>query len=267
MKLLEIIREMGLNEEFATSKDLQDTISYLSGKEKVLLLATSNRFDMHDGDVPKSTLLARIVEKALEGKAELIEVPKLNIYNCEGNVSTKNGNNCGVLKAALQDKEKNPTGELRCWASFNNADDELYKIANPLFESDAVVFFGSIRWGTANAYYQKLIERLTWLENRHTTLQEENLLEGKDAGFIFTGQNWNGAEAVTLQKQVHEFFGFSTPQELYWNWQYTRDEKDETQASYKKSYSVFTKEFKIADKLPTSEIRRRTASGRLGGEI
>ena len=247
MKLLEIIQEMGLNEEFATSKDLQDTISYLSGKEKVLLLTTSNRFDMHDGDVPKSTLLARAIEKALEGKAELIEVPKLNIYSCEGNVSTKKGNNCGAKKAALEDREKNPTGQLRCWASFNNPDDELYKIATPLFHADAVVFFASVRWGSANAYYQKLIERLTWLENRHTTLGEANLLEGKDAGFICIGQNWNGPEVVDVQKQVHEFYGFNTPQQLYWNWQYTRDEEDETQASYKRSYSVFKKEFGIKE--------------------
>ena len=247
MKLLEIIQEIGLNEEFATSKDLQDTISYLSGKEKVLLLTTSNRFDMHDSDVPKSTLLARTIEKALAGKAELIEIPQLKIYNCEGNVSTMKGNNCGVKEAALPNRDKNPTGQLRCWASFNNQDDELYKVTTPLFNADAVVFFASVRWGAANAYYQKLIERLTWLENRHATLGEANILEGKDAGFICIGQNWNGPEVVDVQKQVHEFYGFNTPQQLYWNWQYTRDEKDETQASYKKSYSVFKKEFKIAE--------------------
>ena len=88
---------------------------------------------------------------------------------------------------------------------------------------------------------------MTWLENRHATLGEANILEGKDAGFICIGQNWNGPEVVDVQKQVHEFYGFNTPQQLYWNWQYTRDEKDETQASYKKSYSVFKKEFKIAE--------------------
>lgn len=247
MKLFEIIQEMGLNEEFATSKDLQDIISYLSGKQKVLLLTTSNRFDLKQTTLPKSTLLAQIINKALEGKSQIIDVSQLTIHNCQGNVSKEEGNNCGAKEAALKDTAKNPTGELRCWSSVDYQDDELYKIANPLFEADAVIFFASIRWGAANAYYQKLIERLTWLENRHTTLQEENILQGKDAGFICTGQNWNGPEVVDVQKRVHEFFGFNTPQELYWNWQFTRDEKDETQASYKKSYSVFRKEFKIRE--------------------
>lgn len=238
---------MGLNEEFATSKDLQDTISFLSGKERVLLLTTSNRFDLKQTTTPKSTLLAQIVNKALGEKSQIIDVSQLTIHNCQGNVSKEEGNNCGVKEAALEDATKNPTGEFRCWAAVDNSDDELYKIANPLFEADAVIFFASVRWGAANAYYQKLIERLTWLENRHTTLQEENILQGKDAGFICTGQNWNGPEVVDVQKRVHEFFGFNTPQELYWNWQFTRDEKDETQASYKKSYSVFRKEFKIRE--------------------
>jgi hypothetical protein len=44
---------------------------------------------------------------------------------------------------------------------------------------------------------------------------------------------------------VHEFFGFQTPKELYWNWQYTKDEEDETQESYKKSAVEFKEEFKI----------------------
>jgi multimeric flavodoxin WrbA len=247
IKLKKILKENNLYEAFADSTELQTTISYLKSKKKVLLLTTSNRWegDASKGDVPKSTILAQVIQKVLGEKATLVDVTKLNIFPCEGNVSKRDGNNCGVKAAMLKDKEKNPSGELRCWASFNNKTDELYKVSNPLLESDAVVFFGSIRWGQTNGFYQKLIERLTWLENRHSTLGEDNILKDKDCGFIAIGQNWNGQEVVKTQKQVHKFFGFQTPDELYWNWQYTTNPKDESQESYKKAYPQFKQDFKI----------------------
>ena len=158
-------------------EELDRTINYLSKKEKILLLTTSNRWEGSD-DVPKSTKLAQLIQQRLAGKdVVLIDVPKLHIYECEGNVSNSKGNGCGKKDSVLKDKEKNPSGCHRCWASINNKDDELWKISKPLLESDAVVFFGSVRWGQANAIYSRLIERLTWLENRHTTLGESNILK------------------------------------------------------------------------------------------
>lgn len=224
---------------------LLETISYLQSKKKVLLLTTSDRWEKHD-ETPKSTLLAYyIADKLGSDKATVIQVPYLKIYNCEGNISSYHGNNCGVKDAELKSKEKNPTGMLRCWASYNNKDDELYKIANPLFEADTIMFFGSVRWGQMNAYYQKLIERLSWLENRHTTLKEENIIKNKDAGIIVTGQNWNGKTVVDTQKQVLKFFGFNVPDALSWNWQYTQDALDENQRSYKLAPIKFKETFKI----------------------
>ncbi|CAB4143377.1 hypothetical protein UFOVP450_124 [uncultured Caudovirales phage] len=251
IKLSAILKEVGLNEEFATSTDLQATIKYLDKKDSVLLLTTSNRYQIpgEDKDVPKSTLLAQVVQKALGDKAIIMDVSEMTIHNCEGNVSRKDGNSCGPKDALLKDKAKNPSGYHRCWASINNDDDELWKITKDLFESDAVVFFGSVRWGQVNAFYQKLIERLTWIENRHTTLGEDNIIKDIDAGFICTGQNWNGQNVVGIQKQVHAFFGFKTPSELYWNWQFTKDENDESQRSYKASYAAFDKDFNIEDSL------------------
>jgi multimeric flavodoxin WrbA len=209
----------------------------LNTKGKVLILATSNRGDLSskDGkDRPKSTRIAEVMQRSLGGdKCTMIDVSKLKIYECEGNVSSKDGNNCGVRAAALKDKEKNPSGDLRCWASYNNADDELWRIATPLLECNVVVFMGSIRWGQANAIYQKLIERLDWIENRHTTLGERNVVKDIESGFIFIGQNWNGAEVVKLQKKVHEFYGFKPADQLYFNWQYTDDMYEESQDSYK----------------------------------
>ena len=218
-------------------KQLEKAVKYLNTKGKILILTTSNRGDLSSKDkqdTPKSTRIAQVMQRSLgEHKCTLVDVSKLKIYSCEGNVSSKDGNNCGVRAAALQDKEKNPSGNLRCWASYNNEDDELWRVVTPLLECNAVVFMGSIRWGQANAIYQKLIERLDWIENRHTTLKERNVVEGIESGFIFIGQNWNGAEVVKLQKQVHEFYGFKPANELYFNWQYTDDAYDESKDSYK----------------------------------
>jgi multimeric flavodoxin WrbA len=240
-----------LIQESKEREQLDKTIDYLSKKEKVLLLTTSNRWTGHTDDVPKSTQLAMFVQEQLgKQKATLIEVPKLKIYPCEGNISSspeKGGNHCGTKDAALKDKEKNPTGYHRCWASVNNKDDELWKISKPLFESDAVQIFGSVRWGQTNAYYQKLIERLTWIENRATTLGEKSIVTDIDAGLILIGQNWNGKDVLDTQKQVLEFFGFKTPKEMFWNWQYTQNSTLETKESYKKAYTTFEKQFILED--------------------
>jgi multimeric flavodoxin WrbA len=232
-----LLEEANIVPDTKFKKQLEKAVKYLNTKGKVLLITTSNRVkeSSKDGqDRPKSTRIAEVIQRSLGAhRCTLVDVSKLKIYNCEGNVSSKDGNNCGVRAAKLQDKEKNPSGNLRCWASYNNEDDELWKVVTPLLESHVVVFLGSIRWGQANAYYQKLIERLDWIENRHTTLGEKNIIEGIESGFIFIGQNWNGSNVVKTQKQVHEFYGFKPADELYFNWQYTEDINDESKDSYK----------------------------------
>jgi multimeric flavodoxin WrbA len=90
--------------------------------------------------------------------------------------------------------DKDKTGTLRCWASYNHKDDELYKVINELLTSDVVLFFGSIRWGKMNAVYAKLVERLTWIESMHHTLGEKNLVEDIEVGVISVGHNWHGKE-------------------------------------------------------------------------
>jgi multimeric flavodoxin WrbA len=230
--------------EEKAKKELEQTIEYLQDKNKILLLTTSNRWEGSD-DIPKSTLLAQHIQQQLAGKeVTLIDVAKLKIYECEGNVSdSKLGNHCGGKKSILKDKEKNPSGCHRCWASINNKDDELWKVSKPLLESDAVLFLGSVRWGQTNAVYQRLIERLTWLENRQSTLNESNVLKDIEAGVIFIGQNWNGKQVVEIQKQVLKFYGFKVPNQLSWNWQFLSNPKDETQASYKAAFKAFKDEF------------------------
>lgn len=209
-----------------------------SGK-RVLFLTTSNRWE-GDEESPKSTLLAKSISERIPS-VEVIDVSKLRIFPCEGNVSTSRGNTCGVKEAML--KSNNPDKFIRCWASINNPTDEMHVVANAIYGADIVVFFGSVRWGKMNSIYTQLLERLTWLENRHATLGESNILKGKQAGVVAVGHNWNGKEAVALESEVLSFFGFETPDELSMNWQFTEDKFDESLSGYKKAYSSFLSEF------------------------
>ena len=228
-------------------KVLKNTIKELEKYKKVLLLTCSNRGEeVSKTQLPKSSILARVIHNNLDNST-IIDVTKLKIYPCEGNVSRMEGNVCGIKEALLDDPEKNPSGYHRCWASVHNPDDELWKISKELFESDAVVFLSSVRWGQTNMFYQNLIERLTWIENRHTALGESNLVEDIETGFICTGQNFNGVNVNDLQKKIHEFYGFKINDDLYWNWQYTKDVNDESLKSYKNSHIKFIKDTKIPD--------------------
>lgn len=237
-----------LIKEQESSPLLEQTIAYLQGKKKILFLTTSNRWPdaEKDDEVPKSTQLASHLQEQLgEDKVELIHVPELKIYHCTASISSKEGNRCGLKEAALKGDNKNPTGYHRCWTSYNNDDDQLWKISKPLFESDCMVIFGSVRWGQANSYYQKLIERLSWIENRHTTLGEKNIVKDIDAGLIFIGQNWNGETVLETQKQVLKFYGFNVVDQICWNWQYTQDPLLETPKSYKDAIKSFHNAFEV----------------------
>lgn len=220
--------------------------------KKILFLTTSNRWS-GDKELPKSSIIASEIAKKL-GDIEIINVAKLKIFPCEGNVSTKRGNTCGLKDAKLNDKEKNPTGNIRCWASLNNKSDEMYKVANAIFESDIIIFFGSIRWGKMNGIYTSLIERLTWLENRHTTLGESNLLKNKEVGVVAVGHNWNGEESVKLEKEVLGFFGFQTPNQLSFNWQFLKNANDESKSGYVAEFGEFLKDFNFVEALEESVI-------------
>lgn len=228
----------------AQSADLEKMVSssvaFLKGK-KTLVLGFSNRWQGEGSkkDISKTETLGRhLAESGGEGSS-FLDAFKLKIYSCEANISRSDGNSCGVKDSALKDKDKNPSGNHRCWASINNKDDELWKISKAIFEADVVIFVTPVRWGQACATYQKLIERLSWLENRHTTLGEDNILKNKQAGFVCLGHNWNGSEVLKTQKQVLSFFGFDVVDDLCWNWQWTSDPKDESQKGYKEDYKDF----------------------------
>ena len=225
---------------------LIDTIKELRKYKKVLLLTCSNRGqEVSETQLPKSSILAKIIHQNLED-SDLLDVTKLKIYPCEGNVSLMQGNICGVKEALLDDKEKNPSGYHRCWASIHNPDDELWMVSKKLFESDCVVFFASVRWGSANMFYQKLIERLNWINNRYIPYGEPNIIKNTGSGFIIVGQHVYGDKICELQYSNHEYYGFDVNKKLYWNW--TAEDvnfDDETLEGYIESYPEFLEEFKI----------------------
>jgi multimeric flavodoxin WrbA len=228
-------------------KKVDDIVNYLVDRDKILFLTTSNRWE-GDRELPKSSILAgKIADRIGRDKVSIIDVSRLKIYPCEGNVSTHKGNNCGSKSAVLQDSLKNPSGCHRCWASINNPDDDLWQISKALFQSEVVVFFGSVRWGQMNSIYQKLIERLTWIENRHSSLEEDNVVKKIDAGLVCIGQNWNGKNILKTQKEVLKFFGFNIVDKLFLSWQYTSKKSDERLDSYKKTFHKFMKDFGLKE--------------------
>ena len=40
-----------------------------------------------------------------------------------------------------------------------------------------------------------------------------------------------------------DYYKFKTPDQLFWNWQFTQDDTDETKRSYDKAIRVFDKTF------------------------
>lgn len=237
-----------MSEERGARRSLVESCSRLIGslekRNDILLLTTSNRYREHTWDVPKTTQLALRLRDHLHRKKKrvrLLDVANLKIHTCEGNISGGKGNRCGLREAKLPGRSKNPTGHHRCWASINNADDQLYVITRELFRSRAVVFFVSVRWGQANSVYQRLFERLSWIENRVTTLGEPPIpqLKGLEAGIVVFGQNWNDAAVLKTQRQNFSWFGWKTPAALSFYWQYTRSAEDESPESYLRAIDEF----------------------------
>jgi hypothetical protein len=94
---------------------LNKLYKYLKNKRiKKFFFLTTSRWE-GDKELPRSSMIADEIIK-FGYDIQLINVSKLKIFPCEGNVSTKK-NTCGLKSAKLDDKEKNPTGHIRCWAS------------------------------------------------------------------------------------------------------------------------------------------------------
>jgi multimeric flavodoxin WrbA len=224
------------------NKHLTETINHLKTKNKILFLTTSNRRS-GSHETAKSTQLANYIATQIwTKKITQIDITELHIHPCEGNVSWLSWNSCGPKESTLTDKEKNPSGCHRCRASINHPDDELRKVSKALLESEVVIFFTSVRRGQTNSIYQKLIERLTRIENRHSTLWEDNIVKNIEAGIIAMGHNWNNEQVVQTQTEVLKSFGFIVPKQLC-RWWTDTDMNNESQQWYQDAVKKFEEEF------------------------
>lgn len=86
------------------------------------------------------------------------------------------------------------------------------------------------------------MERLTWIENRHTTLGEESIIKNIEAGIIVIGHNRNNELTIQTQKEVLNSFGFEVPKQLSRGRTFT-DMNDESQKSYQAAIEQFEKDF------------------------
>jgi hypothetical protein len=108
------------------------------------------------------------------------------------------------------------------------------------------MFFSSVRWGSANMYYQKLIERLNWINNRYIPYGESNIIKDTTSGFICVGQHQYADDICELQYGNHKYYGFNADKDLYWYWNAEDiDYNDETLQGYLESYPEFFEEFHI----------------------
>jgi hypothetical protein len=108
------------------------------------------------------------------------------------------------------------------------------------------MFFSSVRWGAANMFYQKLIERLNWINNRYIPYGESNIIKDTTSGFICVGQHSYAEQICQLQYNNHKYYGFDADEDLYWFWKAEDiNYNDETLQGYLESYPEFFEEFHI----------------------
>jgi len=95
-------------------------------------------------------------------------------------------------------------------------------------------------------YYQKLIERLNWINNRFVPLGEDNVIKNIESGFMIVTQHYGGEPITENQMDMHDYFGFKVNPALYSYWQ-AEDIyfDDETLRGYLESYPRFYSEFRI----------------------
>lgn len=122
-------------------------------------------------------------------------------------------------------------GKYRCWAhKLSHADpnryggaDEMGLIYDHIAWADAVIFATSVRWESHSAVLQKVIERMTTLQNRHAVYKEPNPLQGKKCGVVVTGHNAKAQSVASHLLEAFQWLGFHT--EFFYQivWQKTQN--------------------------------------------
>lgn len=126
-------------------------------------------------------------------------------------------------------------GKYRCWAhklshenpSQYGGKDEMGVLYDGFEWADVVIFGTSVRWQSHSAILQKIIERMTTLQNRNVVYCEPNPLQNKKCGVVVTGHNSMAQGVADHLLRVFEWLGFSTHIYYQFVWQKTTDIQSE----------------------------------------
>lgn len=131
-------------------------------------------------------------------------------------------------------------GQYRCWANLLSIEnpkeyggkDEMGEIYDGIEWADIVLFSTSVRWMSHSALFQKIIERLNTLENRHSVYNEKHPLANKKAGVIVIGQHYQSQQVASHLCEVLSQLGFITDSSLgVYTWQRTLNRALEQEGS------------------------------------
>lgn len=160
-------------------------------------------------DKSTSRNLLAVVMHILESRGHVvkfIDASKLHIVN---NLSCYSS---GKFNCASYD-----AGKYRCWAhklshdephKFGGAD-QMGVVYDAYEWADCVVFGTSVRWESHSAILQKIIERMTTLQNRNVVYCEPNPLNKKRCGVVVTGHNSMAQKVAAHLLRVFEWLGFT----------------------------------------------------------
>lgn len=185
---------------------------------KIVVISTTT----HSKNSTSKMVLEKLMDKFRERSHDVdyIDADQLHIVK---NLScySDGGKTCASPEA----------GKYRCWAnklshekpSEYGGKDEMGVIYDALDWCDLVIWGTSVRWGSHSALMQKIIERMTNIENRVVVYGEENYVKGKKCGVVVTGNNYESDSVANHLAQQLGWFGFDTNPGRTFTWQKSQD--------------------------------------------
>lgn len=127
-------------------------------------------------------------------------------------------NNLSCYSSGKSDCASYDAGKYRCWAHKLSHDtpseyggkDQMGSLYDAYDWADIVIFGTSVRWESHSAILQKIIERMTTLQNRDVVYGERNPLQDKRCGVVVTGHNSMAQNVAAHLLRVFEWLGFTT---------------------------------------------------------
>lgn len=172
---------------------------------KILLISTTTH-----SDNSTSRRILSVISNYLESRGHhILYINAADLHIVDNQSCYAGGkSNCASYEA----------GKYRCWAhklSHDNPEefggaDQMGDIYDGIESADVVIFSTSVRWESHSALLQKIIERMTTLQNRHTVYGEPNPLLHKKCGVIVTGHNSKAQSVASHLLNVLQWIGFDT---------------------------------------------------------